>query len=112
MKGTLYDIFEQFGVSDEATTGYLEVLKLGAGTISDIARAVDFPRSSVERYIKELTDRKFLDNFIQKKHRVIVAKSPEYIKGLLEQHVAHFTETISTLRKNDSPSKNQKSRVY
>lgn len=101
----IHRLLEQFGVSAAATTVYLASLKLGDTTISELARITRLPRSSVKRQVDFLTKKGFLNFFVQGKHKVIVAESPDKIGQMLENEIVDFRKIIPTLPKSSHHNK-------
>lgn len=78
---------------------YLTALKSGEASLSDIARITRVPRSTVMRIAENLNTRGFLDFFVKKRRRVVVAKKPEYIRKLLDDQLVDFSSAIPRLNK-------------
>lgn len=93
----IHSLLEQIGISPVATTIYLASLKLGEATISEIARAVHLPRSSVKRHIDALVKRGLLNFFVLKKHKVIAAETPEKVRQMLNDKISNLDKVLQKL---------------
>jgi len=79
---------EQLGYPHNEIKVYLALLQLGEGTVSDMSRAADLPRSTTQLVVEELQKKGLLSHCVKPQGSVWLAESPSrFLTNLHEKEV-------------------------
>lgn len=79
------DVLEQLGYKANEARVYLAALRLGDVTVSDIAQAVHFPRSSTQIILERLHADGLMNYYVKKRYTYWSAESPKKILSNLKK---------------------------
>lgn len=80
---TIQDRLEQLGISRKASKTYLTLLKMGSGTVMDIAYKAEINRSTVYDLLESLSQRKLVTQTYKGKRRIFVALHPDKLNHII-----------------------------
>jgi len=82
---TIQEKLELLGISKKASKTYLTLLKMGSGTVMDIAYKAELNRTTVYDLLESLSQRKLVTQTYRGKRRIFVALHPEKLNHIIEQ---------------------------
>ncbi len=90
---------QNIGLKKQEAEVYLACLKLGMAKVSDLAKEVNIPRTSIYVYIKSLLERGYLEK--SKKYGVeyFIPVEPQYILKETKEKVKDFSNIVPQLEK-------------
>lgn len=94
---TVQEKLEQLGISKKASKTYLTLLKMGSGTVMDIAYKAELNRTTVYDLLKSLSERKLVTQTYKGKRRIFVALHPEKLNNIIEHQKKIIDNVIPEL---------------
>ncbi len=98
---------EQLGYPHNEITVYLSMLKMGEGTISDIARESDMPRSTTQLVVSDLQKKGLVSLCQKRQHQVWIAENPSRFLTELHEKEALMKKLLPDLQAIQHESKNR-----
>lgn len=89
---------EQLGYPHNEIKAYLALLKLGEGTVADISRTTDLPRSTTQLVIEELQKKGLVTHCAKQTHSVWLAESPSRFLNELHSKEALIHKLLPELQ--------------
>lgn len=105
------DKMEELGISRKASKVYLTLLKMGSGTVMDIAYKSDINRCTVYDLLESLSKRKLVTHAYKGKKRIFVAQSPESLNYSVQQQQSIVNDILPELNKYFEQANTQKQRM-
>ena len=93
------DKMEELGISRKASKVYLTLLKMGSGTVMDIAYKADINRCTVYDLLESLSTRKLVTHAYKGKKRIFIAQHPENLNYSIQQQHNIVTDILPELSK-------------
>jgi sugar-specific transcriptional regulator TrmB len=89
---------EQLGYPHNEIKAYLALLKLGEGTVADVSRTADLPRSTAQLVIEELQKKGLVTHCAKQTHSVWLAESPSRFLNELHDKEALIHKLLPELQ--------------
>lgn len=90
-------VMEQLGYSKKEAKVYLTVLRLGEAHISDIAKSLSLPRSSVQAIVDRLHADGLMNFYVMRRYKCWVAEHPEQLLNKLQTRESSLKEVLPVL---------------
>ena len=103
----IMSVFRQLGLTEDAASIYLDLIKHDASLIVDIAKRLWFHRAKIYREIPLLLEKGIISEVIRWKRKYYIAESPKSLYGLFAHFQRDLEMTIDALEKNYTPLKNR-----
>jgi sugar-specific transcriptional regulator TrmB len=91
-------IMENLGYSKLEVKIYLGLLKIGGGSVSQIARYSHIPRSTIKDSVGEMHKKGLINFYPKKGHNFWVAESPKKLAGFLEEKHQNYKNILPVLQ--------------
>src|SRR5690242_18817586 len=82
------DYLEQLDLSDMEATLYLKLLEIGPINATDLAKALNIPRTNIYLYLEPLFAKGLVAKIVSKGKKQLAAADPEYLETLIDQRLA------------------------
>lgn len=89
---------KDIGLSEKEADTYLALLKIGEGNISDIAKTVSIPRTTIYLILKSLQKRGLINFYLKKKRKYFVAENPDKLLYLVKRQEQNLEEIIPQIK--------------
>lgn len=107
------EIFESFGLNEKERLTYLALLKMGAATVSPLARHLGLPVSTTQAVLQRLQKRGFTVASAKRSRHVFEATAPAALKNILEKKLWELNQALPILKKlQTEPGGSAKLKVY
>ena len=93
------DKMEELGISRKASKVYLTLLKMGSGTVMDIAYKADINRCTVYDLLESLSKRKLVTHAYKGKRRIFIAQHPDNLNYSVQQQQSVVNDILPELGK-------------
>jgi PAS domain S-box-containing protein len=90
-------VIEQLGYSPREAKVYMASLRIGEAHISDIAKKVRMPRTSVQAIMNRLHSDGLVNFYVMRRYKYWVAENPKYILFNLQKKEGVLSEAIPAL---------------
>ena len=93
------DKMEELGISRKASKVYLTLLKMGSGTVMDIAYKADINRCTVYDLLESLSKRKLVTHAYKGKRRIFIAQHPDNLNYSVRQQQSIVSDILPELNR-------------
>jgi len=90
---------QDIGLKKQEAEVYLACLKLGMAKVSEIAREVDIPRTSIYVYLEDLLGKGYLKKSKKQGIEYFIPIEPRFILEDKKEKIKNFSETVPQLEK-------------
>lgn len=90
-------VLNEFGLTKNKGMVYLAALKLGTGTVEDIARAAALPRTTVHEILEHLAGMGLVSFVTKGRARLYVAEHPEKLLSIIKEKERHLQTVLPEL---------------
>jgi len=88
---------ENLGYTQHESKIYLAALKLGEGTVTDISRATEMPRTTVQETLSLMQKKGLVSSYVRGAHKIWVAENPERLLAHMKTSAQNFAQILPQL---------------
>lgn len=94
----IHRVLQRLGFNDNEAKIYVAVLRAGEALVSEIARATEIPRSTVQFSVVEMQTKGLLGHYTKRQQTYWVAQNPSHLLADLEERHALLERALPELR--------------